>query len=208
MVQFTKYRFKSINRCVSSIIQLVISHLFPNKIYIGILLEWSFYVSVMGYRWVSIQFPLRKIRRCSEGSLFNQTNFIDFPETTDTVRPSMICAQMYCQNSLTLSCSLSLFSGYICKYYVTYIMIRGMGMGDRLVNLHIRICSVASLQMFWLTVEFPSNRMSRLIDCYSAALLRREDSLVILRAFDCYPCELNNAATSRILVNPAEICIL
>ena len=46
-----------------------------------------------------------------------------------------------------------------------------------------------------------------LTDCRSAAELRREDSLVILPAFECYPCGLNNAATSRKLANPAEIPI-
>ena len=40
--------------------------------------------------------------------------------------------------------------------------------------------------------------------CFSFAELR---SLVTLPAFECYPCGLNNAATSRILVNPAVILI-
>ena len=49
--------------------------------------------------------------------------------------------------------------------------------------------------------------ISRLTDCRSAAKLRREDSLVILPAFECYPYGLNNAATLRILANPAVIPI-
>ena len=49
--------------------------------------------------------------------------------------------------------------------------------------------------------------MSRLTDCRSAAELRREDSLVILPAIEYYPNDLNNAATSRILVNHTVISI-
>ena len=47
--------------------------------------------------------------------------------------------------------------------------------------------------------------LSRLTVCRSAAELHREGSLVTLLAFDYYPRDLNIAATSRILVNPAVI---
>jgi len=36
---------------------------------------------------------------------------------------------------------------------------------------------------------------------------RRKDSLVMLPAYESYPCGLNNAATARILANPAVIPI-
>ena len=50
--------------------------------------------------------------------------------------------------------------------------------------------------------------LSGLTECRSAAELRREDSLVILPAFECYPCGLDNAATSRTLASAAVIPIL
>ena len=54
-------------------------------------------------------------------------------------------------------------------------------------------------------IHLHTGLLSRLTDCRLAAELRREDSLVILPAFEYYPRDLNNAATSRILVNPAVI---
>ena len=42
----------------------------------------------------------------------------------------------------------------------------------------------------------------------AVAELRREDSRVLLPAFECSPCGLTNAATSRILANAAVIPIL
>ena len=47
------------------------------------------------------------------------------------------------------------------------------------------------------------NRMS--LDCVASP--RRQSGMVTLPAFECYPCGLNNGATSRALVHSAVIAI-